>query len=181
MAVVMTIYPNCGCVKLYQTDAVEYDGAIITETSAESPINPQYQPIITEDEQYYIVPEDFNPMSIPIKVSELDAADVATIIANAADVDMLLSYDGQSYKFAFTDLITFVKAINENLIFNVTIGADGNTFTSADIDNREVAFILDGTQAYNKQPLNFTQSGNDIAADSFSFYAGQIITVVIKH
>lgn len=107
----LAIYPNCGCLKIYRIDSgIDYEGAVITEPSSTDPESEDYQPLISEDGLYYFVPEQFNAMSDPIKVSELAAGDLSTIIANADDVEMLLSYSGESYKFNFGQLISFMKS-----------------------------------------------------------------------
>lgn len=133
----LAIYPNCGCLKIYRIDSgIDYEGAVITEPSSSNPESEDYQPLISEDGLYYFVPEQFNAMSDPIKVSELVEGDLSTIIANADDVEMLLSYAGESYKFNFGNLISFMKSYILTSKHEVTMA--GVTGQSNSLINREI-------------------------------------------
>jgi len=137
----LAIYPNRGCLKVYRIEQdVDYEGALISETSGDNPFLAGYQPFITEDGLNYLVPEDFDSMSEPIKVSELTEGNLATIIANADDVEMLLSYNGESLKFNFGDLISFMKSYILTSKHQVTMS--GVTGQSNSLISRD---ILDAT------------------------------------
>lgn len=72
-------------------------------------------------------------------------------------------------------------SVQEN-IFNVTVEEDGSTVTSGKIAGRNVMLVADGAQVYNRQPDNFTQTGNSFTmTNGVSFAAGQILTITVAH
>lgn len=75
---------------------------------------------------------------------------------------------------------TAPATVTEENIFNVTILADGVTFTSSKINSREVMIVDDGNQAYNN--TGFTVVGNTgTMTNGVTFTEGQIITLIMKH
>lgn len=72
--------------------------------------------------------------------------------------------------------------VTEENIFNVTVAAAGASFTSSKINSRPVMVVMKGSQAYNRNAVNFTQSGNTVTmTNGISWAAGTIVTVIISH
>jgi hypothetical protein len=125
---------ECGCLSLFQI-FVPFGGALVTENSSLNPNAVAFYPIITEDGLYYIITEN-STMADPIKISELTEGNLATIIANSDNVEMMLSYSGESYKFNFGDLISFMKSYILTSKHEVTLA--GATGQSNSLINRQI-------------------------------------------
>lgn len=126
---------NCGCLTLLQQTFDVEGGAIITETSSSNPLSSSFEPLVTEDELYYLVPENYTDMSDPIKITELTAASANDVAANLSTSQVVLSLNtGSGYtslKLSFTDLITVIKANIYGNKFTVTMS--GNSGQSDDL------------------------------------------------
>lgn len=140
----------CGCLYVFQKDVPLIDVAFITEQSSTNILAPDYQPIFTEDGAFYIVPENYESMADPKKVTELDAL-LAASVSNLNNAQVLLSFDDgggyDSYKMSLTQFLAFVKTYIYTNILSVTMS--GNTGQS---DNLIDARILDGE--LNGQNIN---------------------------
>lgn len=140
----------CGCISLFQFEP-EIGFAIITENSSKSIVAPTYRPIITEDEQYYLVTEE--AMAEPTKISELTPAVVNDIIANLSTAEIVISLDigsgYASYKLDFNSLIDVLKtAINTGKLDIVMSGNGGTNSTlvgtsilDAELNEQNIAIL----------------------------------------
>ena len=83
----ITTIGTCVCVRLFK----RYEpmrGAIIREDSNKNIWSDGYKPILSENGEYYLTPEDYTDMSEPKKISELSGDDAAAI-AGGLDMSFL--------------------------------------------------------------------------------------------
>ena len=144
---------HCGCLTLIQQTFDVEGGAIITEASSSNPLSGNYKPFVTEDEQYYFVPENYTDMSDPIKVTELTATDAATIASNLATAQISLSLDTGSgygsFKLSFSELVDLMKTyIYGNKLVVTMSGVTGQNdnlidvvITDAELNSQNISVL----------------------------------------
>lgn len=65
-------------------------------------------------------------------------------------------------------------------VFDVTIGADGSTFTDSRLEDGTVMLLNTNAQAYNSPFFTKPFSSTTLTGVNLSFYTGQIVTVTLK-
>lgn len=120
---------KCGCLALFQL-SLDYEHALVTETSSKDINSESFQPIYTEDGLYYIIVQG-SYMAEPIYITELDPATVNNIVANKDTAQIILSLNTgtgyQSLRLTFTQLIDVIKTAITTGVLNIVVSGVSGT------------------------------------------------------
>lgn len=189
--VVLTRTP-CSCLILVQFRPPLY-GAIITEESSLNVYDDNYEPLITEDEERYFVPEDYTEdMSTPTKISELSDIALADLLANPDDIRVTFyaNYAGlddseKNVNGTLTDVIRLVQRATDFDILLTDINYDPLTNTVTDVRIiGQIASVNTSNQIYNRADFAQSGVGNDgnsfVMTNGATFINGQLLNVKLR-
>lgn len=124
----ITTIGTCVCVRLFK----RYEpmrGAIITEDSNKNIWSDGYKPILSENGEYYLTPEDYTDMSEPKKISELSGDDAAAIAALLRKVITVASTGSTVTDSFFSNTITAIGTEGQYYLKDVHFTQSGTTIT----------------------------------------------------